>query len=339
MGIGMGLLALTKTAFLSIGIGFILLLAFIERRKLIYGTDTRSPWQLRRSYALLVLAFLATVSPWIARNAINYGRPEMIAGRGEGILGVRMMLAELPSLGVLYASSSAAADGRSAGLGLYACGSRTGRGARHLSDPPQAQWLTFDSKRKAEGYEGTTEQWLRRKAILSAVNQPLEYLTSVGLSAYRGMWFMQPFGLAQRLDPMVFYALNALSFLCLRASAPEEGDYFKADWLKPYDTRPARETLRVYGGSDYAVTADGGDYTVHIVVGIDPDGRMYLLDLWRKQTASDEWIEAFCNLLTDWKPVGWAEEKGQISAGVGLHSTKGSGSDKLIAIANLPYPR
>ena len=35
--------------------------------------------------------------------------------------------------------------------------------------------------------------------------------------------------------------------------------------------------------SDYAVTANGGDYTVHVVVGIDPDGRMYLLDLWRKQ--------------------------------------------------------
>jgi predicted phage terminase large subunit-like protein len=98
--------------------------------------------------------------------------------------------------------------------------------------------------------------------------------------------------------------------------APEEGDYFKAAWLKPYDILPARETLRVYGASDYAVTADG-DFTVHIVVGLDPEGRMYLLDLWRKQTASDEWIEAFCNLVNEWKPVGWAEEKGQISAGVG----------------------
>jgi hypothetical protein len=44
---------------------------------------------------------------------------------------------------------------------------------------------------------------------------------------------------------------------------------------------------------------------------------MYVLDLWRKQSASDEWIEAFCNLVAQWKPVGWAEEKGQISAGVG----------------------
>ena len=66
--------------------------------------------------------------------------------------------------------------------------------------------------------------------------------------------------------------------------APEEGDYFKAEWLKPYETLPARETLRVYGGSDY-VTADGGDYTVHLVVGLDPEGRMYLLDRWRKQSA------------------------------------------------------
>lgn len=52
---------------------------------------------------------------------------------------------------------------------------------------------------------------------------------------------------------------------------PDDGDYFKADWLKPYEQKqlPARETLRVYGGSDYAVTADGGDYTVHAVVGLD----------------------------------------------------------------------
>ena len=65
------------------------------------------------------------------------------------------------------------------------------------------------------------------------------------------------------------------------------------------------------------MTADGGDYTVHLVVGLDPEGRMYLLDRWRKQTASDEWIEAFCDLVLQWKPIGWAEEKGQISAGVG----------------------
>ena len=80
---------------------------------------------------------------------------------------------------------------------------------------------------------------------------------------------------------------------------------------------PPRSALRVFGASDYAVTADGGDWTVHVIVGVDSDDRMYLLDLWRAQTASDQWVEAFCDLVLRWKPMGWAEETGQIKAGVG----------------------
>ncbi|WP_375308675.1 phage terminase large subunit [Bradyrhizobium sp. A11] len=104
--------------------------------------------------------------------------------------------------------------------------------------------------------------------------------------------------------------------------APEDGDYFKADWLKPYTHEPDRKTLRIYGASDYAVSADKGDYTVHGVIGVDPEGRMYLLDLWRKQAASDVWVEAFCDLVLRWKPVGWAEEGGQIKSGVGPFLTQ-----------------
>jgi len=107
------------------------------------------------------------------------------------------------------------------------------------------------------------------------------------------------------------------SALYQQRPAPEEGDYFKAEWLKPYDKAPDRNTMRVYGGSDYAVTADGGDFTVHAVVGIDPEGKMYLLDLWRKQASSEVWIEAFCDLVIKHKPIGWAEEQGQIRAGIG----------------------
>ncbi len=107
------------------------------------------------------------------------------------------------------------------------------------------------------------------------------------------------------------------SALYQQRPAPEDGDYFKAEWLRPYDHKPDPKTLRVYGGSDYAVTADGGDYTVHAVVGIDPDGRMYLLDLWREQASSDAWIEALCDLVKEHKPLGWAEEQGQIRSGIG----------------------
>jgi predicted phage terminase large subunit-like protein len=107
------------------------------------------------------------------------------------------------------------------------------------------------------------------------------------------------------------------SALYQQRPAPEDGDFFKREWLRPYEKAPPIETLRVYGGSDYAVTADGGDYTVHVVVGLDPEGRMYLLDLWRAQSSSDVWIEAFCDLVKQWRPVGWACETGQISSGIG----------------------
>ncbi len=107
------------------------------------------------------------------------------------------------------------------------------------------------------------------------------------------------------------------SALYQQRPAPETGDYFSADWIRVSDIIPDKSTLMVYGGSDYAVTADGGDYTVHAIVGVDHDGRMYLLDLWRKRASSDQWVEAFCDLVLAWRPIGWAEETGQIKSGVG----------------------
>src|SRR6516162_5900688 len=97
----------------------------------------------------------------------------------------------------------------------------------------------------------------------------------------------------------------------------EVGSYFKEDWLVPILDLPPGSVLNVYGASDYAVTCNGGDFTVHVVIGIDPKRRMFLLDLWRQQTSSNVWIEAWCDLVTKWKPAFWAEEKTQITSGVG----------------------
>ena len=73
----------------------------------------------------------------------------------------------------------------------------------------------------------------------------------------------------------------------------------------------------VYGASDFAVTSDGGDWTVHALVGIDPDDRMYLLDLWRKRTSTEQWIDSYCELVLRWKPLEWGFEGGQIKSAVG----------------------
>lgn len=107
------------------------------------------------------------------------------------------------------------------------------------------------------------------------------------------------------------------SALFQQVPAPDSGDYFKREWLIPVETIPPKAEMAIYGASDYAVTANGGDYTVHIVIGVASDGRMYLLDLWREQAASDVWVDALCALVRKWGPIGWAEETGQIKSGVG----------------------
>ena len=100
-----------------------------------------------------------------------------------------------------------------------------------------------------------------------------------------------------------------------QSPVPDAGNYFEEQWLKPYTQRPAN--MHVYGASDFAVTQDGGDYTCHLIVGIDPDDRMHVLDVWRKRTSAEAWIEAYCDLVLQWKPIEWAFEGGQIKSAVG----------------------
>lgn len=124
-------------------------------------------------------------------------------------------------------------------------------------------------------------------------------------------WFTEAMVVEAKADPRKWSALYQ------QRPAPEEGNYFRRDWLHPSDSIPDRASMRVYGGSDYAVTSDGGDYTVHVVIGVDPDNKPWLLDVWRKQASAEVWIEAFCDLVRQWKPLAWAEEGGQIRASLG----------------------
>ena len=77
--------------------------------------------------------------------------------------------------------------------------------------------------------------------------------------------------------------------------APDEGIYFRREWFNWYDQPPVH--LTKYGASDYAVKGKSGDWTVHVVAGVDPEDNLYVVDLWRKQTTSDVWIDAFFDLV------------------------------------------
>ena len=103
--------------------------------------------------------------------------------------------------------------------------------------------------------------------------------------------------------------------------APEEGAMFKAEHFKPstriYTPKDADEgIIRTYGASDYAVMKGEGDYTVHVVVGVDADDNIHVLDLWREQAETDVWVDTMIDMMQMWKPMAWAEGKGSIQRAV-----------------------
>ncbi len=119
--------------------------------------------------------------------------------------------------------------------------------------------------------------------------------------------FYSPQEIAERRELMT---PRSWASLWQQEPVPESGDFFQRDWIKYYDTRP--DNLRVYMAADYAVTKDGGDYTVFIVGGVDEKGDLYILDLQRMQESTDKWIDAAFELISRWEPLVWVEESGPI---------------------------
>ena len=113
------------------------------------------------------------------------------------------------------------------------------------------------------------------------------------------------------------------SALYQQRPTPEEGEFFMEDMFRWYNERPAFETLQIYGASDYAVEdTEKHDYTVHGIIGVDPNDDIYILDWWRGRTEPDVWAEVLLSYMDHWLPIEWAEEKGQIQKGIGPFLTK-----------------
>lgn len=91
----------------------------------------------------------------------------------------------------------------------------------------------------------------------------------------------------------------------------ESGDYFQKEWEQYVSHVPPN--LNYYGASDYAVTDGRGDYTVHAIIGHDTkNDDIYVIHIWRQQAESDIWVDEFLELVNEYKPLMWAEERGQI---------------------------
>lgn len=121
-------------------------------------------------------------------------------------------------------------------------------------------------------------------------------------------WFTDDMIAVAKMDSRAWHALYQ------QQPSSEEGTYFQRAWFKTWRTRPA--DLYLYGTSDYAVTADDGDYTVHRIWGVDPAGDLYRIAGWRGQTPSDVWIERLLDLIAEHQPFAWFGEAGVIQKAI-----------------------
>jgi predicted phage terminase large subunit-like protein len=106
------------------------------------------------------------------------------------------------------------------------------------------------------------------------------------------------------------------SALYLQNPTPEEGTFFKREWVKWYDPKVPL-TLHKYASSDFAVTEGGGDFTEIATHGIDPGGNLYVgLDWYSGQSTADVWIEQLVQQFRRHKPFAHFGETGVIKRAI-----------------------
>ncbi len=93
---------------------------------------------------------------------------------------------------------------------------------------------------------------------------------------------------------------------------PDEGMFFKKEWWQFYEVKDLPKNLKYYGASDYAVSDGDGDWTVHIVVGVDAEDNWYVVDMYRRKVDTLTWASAQVDMMQDFKPLEWFEEAGVI---------------------------
>lgn len=117
----------------------------------------------------------------------------------------------------------------------------------------------------------------------------------------------------RRGDPRGFSAL----YQC--RPSPEDGTFFKNEWLMEYKPADLPANLRYYIATDFAVSSDSvRDKTCIMPVGIDEKQNIWVLpDVWWHHGNSEQVVEAFVNLVAKYRPLMVWGEKGQIAKSLG----------------------
>lgn len=128
--------------------------------------------------------------------------------------------------------------------------------------------------------------------------------------------------------------LNARGFSALYQGqpTPDDGDYFKRDWLKTYDSpNKIPKNIRIYAASDHAVSvAQDADKTVLMCVGVDEEDNIWVLpDLFWRRAQTDTVCDGMLEMMKRRKPLIWMAEKGHISKAIGPFLRKRMHEEKI----------
>lgn len=116
--------------------------------------------------------------------------------------------------------------------------------------------------------------------------------------------------------------LDALGFSALYQGqpTPDDGEYFRRDWLKTYSSpSDLPQNLRIYAASDHAVSiAQDADKTCFGSVGVDEDDNIWVLpDLFWRRAQTDAVCDGMLDNMKRNKPILWWAERGHISKAIG----------------------
>lgn len=106
----------------------------------------------------------------------------------------------------------------------------------------------------------------------------------------------------------------------------KQGRIFRYEWMQFYETAPSN--LKIYQGCDLAISEkETADYFVLMTIGADPNGNIYVLDLYRDRLSFKAQQEVIRLKSQQWHPV---------SIGIEANQYQKSLSQELIRTTSLP---
>ena len=198
VAVGFACLALTKAVFFYISFVALVVLALllIARRD---GAQKLSFYKTASLLGVVLVCYLALVTPWMLRNAIELGHFN-ISGRGGDVLYFRVLLMERPILGSLYVYSRGPYRKRVGKLLGYKPKDLKPGGDLEVfhKDAPRElkrrRWEIYEARMKAAGVSYRSRMdfasQLTREALKSYLAHPSHFLVWPFVFAYKSSFFM-----------------------------------------------------------------------------------------------------------------------------------------------------